>query len=277
MLSLEGVSFRYHGQAFSVENVHLEVRRGEVLALVGANGSGKTTLLKLLIGLLKPQRGEATLDGVPLQKIPERELFSRVSMVFQDPEDQIFMPTPLEDVGFGLVNQVIDHKEIYDIAIQALASVGMEGKSTVPVRNLSHGEKKRVALAGVLAMRPQYLLLDEPTAGLDPMGSYRFMELLCHLKTEQGMGMVVATHDMDMIPVFCDRMAVLSKGTCIIQGPVKEVFSRKELIRQADLRLPRVTHLLEILSQKDGFPDCDPALTIGQARRSLRRVIGLEG
>lgn len=277
MLSLKGVSFRYRDRAFSVEDIHLEVRRGEVLALVGANGSGKTTLLKLLTGLLKPQRGEVTLEGVPLDKIPEKELFSRVSMVFQDPEDQIFLPTPLEDVGFGLVNQGLDPEVISSISIQALRSVGMEKKAKVPVRNLSHGEKKRVALAGILAMRPQYLLLDEPTAGLDPMGAHRFMKLLRRLKDEEGMGMVVAIHDMDMVPVFCDRVAVLSLGRCLIQGTVLEVFSNKDLIRQADLRLPRVAHLLEILSRKDGFPDHDPALTIGQARRSLRRMIGHEG
>jgi cobalt/nickel transport system ATP-binding protein len=273
MLSAQGVCFRYPHEGFVLEGVDLDVNRGEILALVGSNGSGKTTLLKLLIGLLRPQRGQVLLEGKPLAGFREKELYSRIAMVFQDPEDQLFLPTPAEDVSFGLINRGDDAAEARVRAIQALRSVGMEGKARTPISHLSHGEKKRVALAGALVMEPDFLLLDEPTAGLDPLGAHRFMELLVQLKEEKGMGMVLATHDMDMVPVFCDRVALLAGGRCLLQGEPITVFSRKNMVRDAGLRLPRTAHLLEILSGKDGLPDCGLPLTIGEARRALRRLI----
>ncbi len=270
MLRLEDVGFVYAGGDFELRGIDLGLARGEIVALVGPNGCGKTTILKLMIGLLKPLEGRASLDGRPLCDLEERYVFSRVGMVFQDPNDQIFLPTPLQDVEYGLVNKGL-HPEERGIRVrEALESVGMWGKSSVPVQHLSHGERKRVALAGVLAMRPDYLLLDEPTSGLDPMGAHRFMETLLRLRGSIGMGIVLATHDLDMIPVFCDRMVLLHKGRIISQGTPAEVFQETELIRQADLRLPRVAHLMEVLLLKDGLGKSPLPLTIGEARRSIR-------
>ncbi|MEJ5186536.1 MAG: ATP-binding cassette domain-containing protein, partial [Candidatus Geothermincolales bacterium] len=277
MLSARGVFFRYPHGDFALRDLGLAVRRGEALALMGPNGSGKTTVLKILAGLLRPERGTVTLEGRPLNELRERELYSRVSIVFQDPDDQLFLPTPVEDVSFGLINRGIERSEARELAIHALRSVGMEKKAQAPVFHLSHGEKKRVALAGAIAMGPDFLLMDEPTAGLDPLGAHRFMELIASLKEEQGMGMVLATHDMDMVPVFCDRVALLVQGQCPLQGDPAYVFSRVKTVREAGLRLPRIAHLMEILAKKDGVPDQGLPLTIGEARRVLRRLIRHDG
>ncbi len=270
MLRLEGVSFGYGDGSFGLQGIDVEVAKGEIVGLVGPNGSGKTTLLKLMIGLLKPDRGVISLDGEPFHRLKEKEIFSRVGLVFQDPNDQIFLATPEQDVRYGLVNRGLSAGEIEKRAGEALETVGIHQKSSVPIQHLSHGERKRVALAGVLAMRPDYMLLDEPTNGLDPMGAHRFMETLLGLKKSGDMGIALATHDLDMAPVFCDRVVLLLRGRITCQGSPSEVFQEVSLVRAADLRLPRVAHLMEILSEKDGLGCGSLPLTIGQARRAIR-------
>ncbi|WP_287154158.1 ATP-binding cassette domain-containing protein [Candidatus Solincola tengchongensis] len=269
MLRLEGVGFAYPGGSFVLRDVDLELSRGEISALVGPNGCGKTTLLKLMIGLLEPVEGSVSLDGTPLRALGEREVFSRVGMVFQDPNDQIFLATPEQDVQYGLTNLGLQPEEVRVRAREAMEAVGIGHKSGVPVQHLSHGEKKRVALAGMLAMRPEFLLLDEPTNGLDPMGAHRFMRTLVELKGSGGMGIMVATHDLDMVPVFCDRMYLLDCGRVVSRGEPSRVFQEVEKIRRADLRLPRVAHLMEVLWHKDGLGSPLLPLTIGQARRAI--------
>lgn len=271
MLRLEGVAFAYPGGSFSLRSVSLDLPRGEMAALVGPNGCGKTTLLKLMIGLLRPGEGTVSLQGIPLESLEESEVFRRVGMVFQDPNDQIFLATPEQDVRYGLTNLGLGPEEVMVRAREAMDAVKIGHKSGVPVQHLSHGERKRVALAGMLAMRPEYLLLDEPTSGLDPMGAHRFMETLVELKRSWRMGIMIATHDLDMVPVFCDRMYLLDGGRIVSQGEPERVFQEVERIRHADLRLPRVAHLMEILYRQDGVGRLPLPLTIGEARRAILR------
>ncbi len=256
-----------------MHDLNLEVRNGEILALMGANGCGKTTLFKNLIGLLKPTSGKIMLDTKEYGLFKPDQIFSQVGMVFQDPNDQLFAATVEQDVAMGIVNMGLGAADVSHRVREALAMVDAQGLAARDIHTLSFGQKKRVAIAGVLAMQPRVILLDEPTSGLDPKGTSAIMRLLRRLNRDKGITMILATHDIELVPLYCDRVALLKNGSITAIGPPERVITDAALLRQTEMRLTRIGHLFEILRGKDRLVFSGMPLTIGQARKELSRLL----
>ncbi len=274
MLRTESVSYSYPEGTEAVHSVDLQFKTGEFTALMGANGSGKTTLLKLLIGLLKPSSGRIFLGEKDFRSLPEKEIFNNIGMVFQDPNDQLFAATVEQDVAFGIINQGIAKNEIPGRVEEALRCVAAAELKNRGIHTLSYGQKKRIALAGVIAMEPEVILLDEPTGGLDPRSTNPIMNLLKQLNREKGITIIMATHDVELAPLFCDRIVILDRGSVAAQGTPVEIFARPEIARGVSLRLPRLAHLAEIMAREDGVTFERVPLTISDARKELLRIYG---
>lgn len=272
-----GISYTYSDGTAALRDINLEIPRGQFTILLGPNGSGKTTFFKVLTGLLKPGRGEAKIEGRPLASYTKEELYRRVGFVFQDPNDQLFAPTVGEDVSFGPVNLKLTPDEVSERVREALETVGIAHLSNKPIHYLSYGQKKRAAIAGVLAMKPEIIILDEPTAGLDPAGIMEIMRLLVRINKEEGITILMATHDVDLVPLYAHRIFILFGGKILLAGTPREVFNAKETVRSAQLRLPRVAHLGEILLKRDGLSVGSLPLTIGEARRMVMNAVHGEG
>lgn len=266
------LDFSYDDGTAALKKVSLAIANGQFTTLLGANGSGKTTLFKLLTGLLQPTAGEVFIDGELITAIPKEILYSKIGFVFQDPNDQLFAATVAEDVAFGPANLGLPTEEIDRRVDQSLLKVGMLKHKKKVIHNLSYGQKKRVSIAGVLAMQPQIIILDEPTSALDPAGVQEIMAILSELN-KSGITILMATHDVDLVPIYADNIFVLNEGELLLAGSPHEVFDQKEVIRKAALRLPRVAHLSEIMSSQDKLPLDRLPLTIGEARRVLAAAI----
>jgi len=273
MIKTEALSFSYDGHTQALCEINLELRDNEFLALLGANGCGKTTLLKHLNGLLKPSSGKVFLDEKELRFFKDEETFRQVGMVFQDPNDQLFGATVGQDVAFGAVNLGLKPDEVTRRTTEALKLVGASELHDRAIHTLSFGQKRRVAIAGVLAMEPKIILLDEPTSGLDPRGVSSIMRLLRNLNRERGRTMIMATHDVELVPLFCDRVAIMNQGRIIGEETPERIFADTVLVRKAGLRLPRIAHLIEILRREDRLSFSETPLTIGPARRELLKLM----
>ena len=273
MLRIRDVQYRYHDGTHALMGVTLDIRRGEFLAILGPNGSGKTTLLKHLNGLLKPLKGEILLEEKSLTQYSSKEIFQRVGIVFQDPNDQLFAPSVWEDVAFGPMNMGLTRDEINRRVDKALSLVSMTPYVNKGVDALSFGQKKRVCIAGVLAMKPNILILDEPTCGLDPAGVTSIMTLLKELNKVHGITIVMATNAVDLVPLYMDRLAVMYNGNVLMVGVPERVFSDTDKIRNACIELPQIGQLMQILRDEDNFPMDFLPLTIGEARRYLMREL----
>lgn len=263
------VGFAYPGGIEALADVSFRAREGELVALMGANGSGKTTLLKVLMRLLHPQRGDVLLDAGDIRQLSPAELYSRVGMVFQNPADQLFGTTVHEDVAFGPRNLGLSEPEVTARVEQALAAVGAVELRERPIHQLSYGQQKRVCLAGLLAMQPAVLLLDEPTAGLDPGGESQMIDLLIDVNRRRKTTLIVATHCVDSLPVLADRVCILSQGRMWQEGPPREIFRDPHHIARAGLRSPLITQLFHQLHDRhalavDGLP-----LTVPEAERQV--------
>ncbi len=272
-LRTSGVSFTYPEGTKALQEVDFFAEEGKFVALLASNGSGKTTLLKVLVGLLKPQKGRVYIKERDVETLPTHELYQRVGMVFQNPNDQLFGATVEEDVAFGVRNLGFSESEVQKRITQSLESVAAAELRDRAIHHLSFGEKKRIALAGVLAMRPGILVLDEPTAGLDPAGESLMLHLLNQLNREQNITIILATHSVDMLPLFADQIYVLNRGRVLRQGPAGEVFCDHELMDRAGLRLPYISNLLYQMKRYDGVPINGLPLTIGEARKRLLELI----
>ena len=207
-VEIRGLRYTYPDGTVALRGVNLEVEEGESVYLMGPNGSGKSTLLLHLNGLLLPQRGEVRVFGRDTRDGVE-EIRRRVGLVFQDPDDQLFMPTVFEDVAFGPLHLGLGEREVRRRVREALRAVGAEGLGRRSPHHLSYGEKKRVAIATILSMEPQLLVLDEPTLGLDPWARREFLSLLERLK--RGRTLVMAGHDLELMGL-CDRALLLRRG-----------------------------------------------------------------
>lgn len=273
ILETKNLHLTYPDGTPALKDINLSVKRGEFLGILGANGSGKTTLLKILNGLLQPTKGVVCLEAENIKSIPRDMLFRRVCTSFQNPDDQLFSPTVSEDIAFGPINMGLAREEVLNRIQSALGAVEMLGFAEKPIHTLSFGQKKRICLAGVLAMGPEAMLLDETTSSLDPMGVSSIMRLLRRLNKEKGITMVMATHSVDLVPLFIDRVVILDKGKIALEGKPEEVFSQTKIIRDAKLRLPRIGHLFEVLRKNDGFNFSGLPLTIGQAREEIKNIL----
>ena len=270
-------SFQYPDGTKAVSGINLDIRKEEFAGILGSNGSGKTTLLKLMDGLMKDFKGSVHLDGADIRKLSPKEIYRKVGLVFQNPDEQLFASNVFEDVSFGPLNMGFEEEEVARRVRGALKDVEMEEYRGKSIHNLSFGQKKRVCIAGLLAMGHEILLLDEPTAGLDPMGEYRMMALLKRLNKEKGVTIVMATHNVDLVPLFLDTLYILSKGSIARGGPPEQVFTAPEEMSKVKLRLPQIAELIYRLRHEDKVPFAKIPLTIGEARREILRMVGMLG
>lgn len=275
-LSAQISSFQYPDGTNALSDIRLEIVQGEFCGILGSNGSGKTTLLKLLDGMIKDFDGRILLDNDDICRLSPRQIYSKVGLVFQNPDDQLFAHSVYEDVAFGPRNMGLPEHEVQLRVAEALKAVEMSELANKDIHNLSYGQKKRACIAGLLAMGHEILLLDEPTAGLDPMGEYRMMELLTRLNRDSGVTIVMATHSVDLVPVFLSRLHILSRGSLVRSGTPEEVFAAQGELAGVKLRLPYIAELIHQLKTADGLPFRRVPLTVGEARRDILEAFELQ-
>ena len=258
----------------ALRDVSLSIQRGEFVGLIGHTGSGKSTLIQHFNGLLKPTSGRVLFDGEDIWKDVKftREIRFKVGLVFQYPEHQLFETTNFEDVCFGPKNQGLDRKTVELRAYEALQNVHFpEDLYYQPPFDLSGGQKRRVAIAGVLAMHPDVLILDEPTAGLDPAGRDEILGLLLQMKKDLGITIILVSHSMEDVAEYVDRIIVMNSGEVMFDGVPKEVFSHYKELEAVGLAAPQVTYLMHDLAKK-GIPVDLSATTVAEARDSILKA-----
>lgn len=269
MLELNNVSYRYEGAAQNaLSGVTMTIEAGEMLAIVGHNGSGKSTLAKHLNGLLLPTGGNVTIDGMDTKN--EDALLAirqRVGMVFQNPDNQLVTTIVEEDVGFGPENLGVPPKEIRDRVDAALESVGMTAYADKASHALSGGQKQRIAIAGMLAMQPEVLVLDEATAMLDPEGRREVLEIVKRLHRETGLTVVMITQFMEET-LSCDRVVVMGGGKLQFSGTPREVFRRSAELRALGLDVPETVWLRDALIE-GGMPILGDPMTITETADAI--------
>ncbi len=256
MIEIEGVSFAYRtGEADSVpalRDLNLQVEPGQLVAIIGHNGSGKSTLVKLMTAVLYPIEGEIRIDGIPVREENQWEIRSRIAVVFQDPDDQLIMNRAADDVAFGPENLGLPREEIGERVEFALGALGLEEIGGRLIEDLSPGQKQRVAIAGALAMRPQFLILDEPTSLLPSALAGRLISTVRDLNHREGMGVLHVTHSMSEAALF-DRVVVMDEGRLVMDGTPAEVFRRVEELREIGLDVPLAASLAHRLRAR-GVP-----------------------
>jgi cobalt/nickel transport system ATP-binding protein len=254
ILEARDIRYRYPRGLEAIQGISFHIRKGEKIAIVGPNGAGKSTLMLMFNGMIRPDEGEMYFTGEPIRydRASLRTLRKRVGFVMQNPDRQIIAPTVYQDVAFGPVNLGYSDQEVKKAVERALGRVGLEGFERRPPHHLSGGEKKRVAIAGVLAMDPDMLVFDEPTSGLDPSGSEDIMELLDELNI-QGKTIIISTHDIELAYPWADRAILLLKGKILQEDIPDLAFARPEYVRMAHLSIPILLELYFAL-QRRGLP-----------------------
>jgi energy-coupling factor transport system ATP-binding protein len=256
VIELEGVSFAYRtGEADAVHalrGLDLTIEPGQSVAIIGHNGSGKSTLVKLLTAVLYPTEGEIRIDGIPVREENQWEVRRRVSVVFQDADDQLVMNRVEDDVAFGPENLGLPREEIAERVESSLEALGLREVGERLIEDLSPGQKQRVAIAGALAMRPQFLVLDEPTSLLPVPVALRLISTVRDLKLSEGMGVLHVTHSMSEAVLF-DRVVVMDAGRIVLDGAPAEVFRHVEKLREVGLDVPLAASLANSLRAR-GVP-----------------------
>ncbi|MEV4838517.1 ABC transporter ATP-binding protein [Nonomuraea sp. NPDC049486] len=233
-LEVSRLAYAYPDGTQALFGVDLAIRRGERVALLGPNGAGKTTLVMHLNGILTPGHGTVTVAGTPVRRDTLKEIRQRVGLVFQDPDDQLFMPTVRDDVAFGPANAGVRGEELAAVVKNALERVGMLDVADRPPHHLSFGQRRRVAVATVLAMEPEILVLDEPSSNLDPAARRELAEILRSLDVT----VLMVTHDLPYALELCERAMILSDGVVAADGPTRELLGDAELLARHRLELP---------------------------------------
>ncbi|WP_073184553.1 energy-coupling factor transporter ATPase [Anaerosphaera aminiphila] len=266
MIKIKNVFFKYENSEESnyvIEDLNFEVEEGEFVAVLGHNGSGKSTLAKLINGLIVPTSGEVTVDDMNTKKDEEIwNVRSRAGMVFQNPDNQLVATVVEEDVAFGPENLGVPTEEIQKRVDLSLEAVGMSDHRKSSPHMLSGGQKQRVAIAGILAMSPEYIILDEPTAMLDPIGRREVMDTIKKLNREQKKTIILITHYMDEAAL-SDRLVIMEAGKIILEGKPREVFSHVEKVKSIGLDVPQVTELAYELKM-DGFDIDEKVLSVDE-------------
>ncbi|KUH33751.1 cobalt ABC transporter ATP-binding protein [Thermococcus celericrescens] len=239
MIELKDLHFSYSGREV-LRGITLTIERGELFGFLGPNGAGKSTLMLHLNGILKPKKGKVTVDGLDPAKKP-KEVRRKVGIVFQDPNDQLFSPTVFEDVAFGPYNLGLRGEELRERVLWALEKVGMLEYAERETRELSFGEKKRIAIATVLAMEPEVIAFDEPFANLDFKGKKIMRRLITELRAE-GKTIILASHEADYLAL-CDRIALMDGGRIVTVGTPEEILGNPELLREHNLDVPPLAEL----------------------------------
>ena len=279
---LQNVSYTYKKGGSDIKkalnHINLEIHKGEFLAIVGHTGSGKSTLIQLLNGLERATEGEIYFNGRDIydKDFSMKELRSKVGMVFQYPEHQLFEATVIKDVQFGPRNVGQEQLQMELNSFQALKDVGIgEELLDASVLALSGGQKRRVALAGVIAMQPEYLVLDEPMAGLDPVGRQEIFELLLKLHKERGMTIVFVSHSMEDVAEYADRVVVMNQGKIVLDGEPRKVFRYEKELEQIGLGVPQTTHLMHRLAESGAVVEKE-CLTVDESVDAILRWLEIK-
>ena len=279
-LIADHVTYQYNKgteqEVYALKDVNFVIRPGEFIGLIGHTGSGKSTLVQHLNGLLMPDAGTIYFDGEDITEkgYDKKKLRSKVGLVFQYPEHQLFEETVFADVCFGPKNMGLSRKEAELKAYEALKKVGVEEIyfDQSPF-DLSGGQKRRVAIAGVLAMQPEILVLDEPTAGLDPKGRRELLERIRKLREKDGITVILVSHSMEDVAEYVDRIMVMNEGRLLYDAPTKEVFSHYKELEEIGLMAPQVTYVMRDLEEA-GLPVSTEATTLTQARDEILKAFG---
>ncbi len=247
MIRIRELYYRYEDGTEALQNVNIDMDRGKIVGVIGANGSGKSTLFLNIMGILKPTKGSIEYKDRPIEYTKRylREYRKNVNIVFQNPEQQIFYSNVYDDIAFSLRNIGIDEKHVREKVMWALEQVDCLDLIDKPVHFLSYGQKKRIAIAGVLVMDSKVLLMDEPTSGLDPHMTKEIKDII--LKISKDKNILISSHDMDLIYEICDYIYILNKGSVICQGEPQDVFLDGELLEQANLVKPWLVKIYENL------------------------------
>lgn len=275
---LNNVSYTYgEGTAYEMQalkNVTLKIDDGEFIGIIGHTGSGKSTLIQHLNGLVKAVSGEIYFNGRDIyeEDFDLKELRTRVGLVFQYPEHQLFETTIFNDVCFGPMNQGFDKNEAGLRAFEALRMAGVPEKLYYqPPFDLSGGQKRRVAIAGVLAMKPEVLILDEPTAGLDPKGRDEILDLIAGMHKTKGMTIILVSHSMEDVAKYVQRIIVMDEGRVFLDGGPREVFKYYNELEKIGLSAPEVTYLMQDLKARGMAIDGD-VTTVEEAKQSILKL-----
>lgn len=263
-------------EKIALDNVSLDIKDGEFVALIGHTGSGKSTLIQHFNGLLEATSGKIIVDGVDIteKKAKLTNIRKKVGLVFQYPEYQIFEETIAKDIEFGPRNLGLSDEEVHNRVVKAMEMVGLDYetyKDRSPF-DLSGGQKRRVAIAGVIAMQPTTLILDEPTAGLDPKGRDDILDQISKLHKDYNMTIVIVSHSMEDVAKIAQRIIVMNNGKVALQGTPAEVFKEVDLLEEIGLGVPQVTYLVRELRKK-GFNLSDNIFTIEEAKKELLSIL----
>jgi energy-coupling factor transport system ATP-binding protein len=283
-IKIENITHTYmKGSPFekkALDDVTVEIQDGEFIALIGHTGSGKSTLIQHINGLLKPDSGRIIINGtdITVKGVKLSEIRKNVGLVFQYPEYQLFEETIEKDIAFGPKNLGLAEAEINDRVKRAMNMVGLdfeEYKNKSPF-DLSGGQKRRVAIAGVVAMEPKVLILDEPTAGLDPKGRDDILAQIKKLHDEYEMTIILVSHSMEDVAKVAGRILVMHNGKCILDGKPNQVFRETETLEEVGLAVPQVTYLVKELIKK-GFNISEDIFTVEQAKNEVLRLLRSAG
>lgn len=279
-IKLENVTYTYNPgtvyEMHALKNINLEIPQGQFVGLIGHTGSGKSTLIQHFNGLIRPTGGRVLFEGRDVweEGYPLRSLRSQVGLVFQYPEHQLFEDQVLKDVCFGPSNQGLDKEACQKRAREALAQVGVpEELFDRSPFELSGGQKRRVAIAGVLAMEPKVLVLDEPTAGLDPKGRDEILDRIAWLHETRGITIILVSHSMEDIAKYVERIIVMNHGEMAFDGAPKEVFAHYRELEKIGLAAPQITYIMHALKEK-GLQVDTSAITVEEAKTSILRALG---
>ncbi|MFX0548438.1 energy-coupling factor transporter ATPase [Hathewaya histolytica] len=263
----------------ALDNVSLGFDEGDFVAIIGHTGSGKSTLIQMLNGLLKPSLGTVYLNNVDIfdKKSNLADIRKEVGIVFQYPEYQLFEENIEKDIAYGPTNLGIDIEEIRERVKLSMSMVGLNYevyKDKSPF-NLSGGQKRRVAIAGILAMKPKVLILDEPTAGLDPKGRNDILNTIRDLNQKYNITIILVSHSMDDVSKFANSIIVMSEGKCVLKGTKEEIFKEVDLLQKIGLTVPTVTSLINELNKK-GFNIKDNIYTVNELKEELVGILDLK-
>lgn len=282
-------------ETVALDSIDLEIYEGEFIGLIGHTGSGKSTLIQQMNGLLKPTSGDIIVNNLEITKgldLPKRqkkkfaaerkkkliEVRKKVGLVFQYPEYQLFEETVEKDIAFGPTNLGLDEKQVHDRVIDAMSLVGLgyeKYKDKSPFE-LSGGQKRRVAIAGVLAMKPDVLILDEPTAGLDPHGRDEILGQLKKLHDRERLTVIIVSHSMEDMAKIANRLIVMNKGKVTLDGTPKEVFKEIDILEEIGLAVPQISYLIRALNQK-GLQLPDDVITVEEAIDAIEAKLKTRG
>jgi energy-coupling factor transport system ATP-binding protein len=246
VIEVKSLQFKYPNNVLAIQNVDMRVEEGEFIAIMGENGAGKTTLIKHFNGLLKPTSGSVVVDGVDTKRVSVASLSRKVGLVFQNPDHQLFCETVKDEMNFGLKNFGYPQKSVEKRVDHVIKMLDLEKYLAVSPFALSGGEKKRVALASVLAWNPKYVVMDEPTIGQDALQKERLKNFIIQLIT-QGRAVIIVTHDVEFVAECKPRVFILSKGKVLVDGPAQKILSDKKVTKEGSLIMPQMAALMNLL------------------------------